>query len=244
MGANRMNLPLVMLVTGLLLAATGPGIADGLGVDLGGISVDIGTSSGLSVDVGVGSAVSASAAVGGSGVGADVDVGPSGSVASVGASVGSDGVGAAATVGGGSVAAVNVGVGGTGVNVGVSVGGSGATGNPGAGPGGTPNTPGGVIIPAASEVRAAQRRGCQGSGNSAVYNDYLVFDSAGMAVGLVKSASVGSDLRIHTVTISTLDSFASPAKCLQISDRKVKVGSGALQLSHSGNSIHRTLAQR
>lgn len=232
-----------------VVAWSGPGFAGGLGLDLGGISVDIGTSSGLSVDVGVGSAASATASVGASGVGAGATVGPSGSVASVGATVGSGGVGADVSVGpSGSVASVGAGVGGGGVNLGVTVGGSSGSGtpsNPGPGNGGSaPGKPGGVIIPAASEVRAAQRRTCLGSGNSAVYNGYLVFDSAGLAVGLVKSANVGSDLRVHDITIATLDSFASPQKCLQISDQRARVGNGAIQLSHSGNAIHRTLAKR
>ena len=165
------------------------------------------------------------------GVEASVGVG---STANAGASIGSSGVNANVDVGQqGSLASVDVGVGST---VGVVPGTPPGTVPPGA-------TPVGVVIPGASEVRMAKRRNCPANGNSSVYNDYIAFASNGVAVGVVKSATVGSDMRIHRLTISTLDSF-SPAKCLTLSDNGISVGAAALKLSYNGNQLYNTLASR
>jgi hypothetical protein len=220
---TSIGLALTLLVTGGGQTAA---FAEGLSLGLGGVSVGVNSSSGLSVGVGVGSAASVGASVGSGGIDADVGVGPGGSVASVGASVGATtGATVGATVG-------------PGVSVGVGVGTSPTTG-PVASPG---TQPPGVVIPKTNEVRAALRRSCSGNGNSTVYNGYIVFAANGVPVGVARSASVGSDLRIHEVTFATLDSFAKPARCLTVSGGKISVGAAAIQLSYSGNDLHRTLA--
>ncbi|NNU81932.1 hypothetical protein HMH01_15955 [Halovulum dunhuangense] len=114
--------------------------AAAIGIDIGGISVDVSTDDGLGVDASIGgdSGVNASANVGGSGGLADVD-------ASVG---GSDGLNADVNVGGsGGLADADVGIGGGGTGGGGG-GGGGGTGGGGmaGGGGGMPGTggPGGM----------------------------------------------------------------------------------------------------
>ena len=215
-------LPPLGLACSLVLSAgvSGQAMADGLSLGLGGVSVGVSTSNGVEASVGVGSTANAGASIGSSGVNANVDVGQQGSLASVDVGVGST-VGVNATVGS---------------TVGVVPGTPPGTVPPGA-------TPVGVVIPGASEVRMAKRRNCPANGNSSVYNDYIAFASNGVAVGVVKSATVGSDMRIHRLTISTLDSF-SPAKCLTLSDNGISVGAAALKLSYNGNQLYNTLASR
>lgn len=216
-------LPPLGLACSLVLSAgvSGQAMADGLSLGLGGVSVGLSTSNGIEANVGVGSVANVGASVGSGGVNANVDVGKQGSLAAVGVGVG-NGVGVNATVGS------TVGVGGT----------TGVT--PGTPPG---TTPVGVVIPRTNEVRMAKGRSCPANGNSSVYNDYIAFASNGVPVGVVKSATVGSDMRIHRLTISTLDSF-SPAKCLTISDNGISVGAAALKLSYNGNQLYNALASR
>lgn len=221
-------LPPLGLACSLVLSAgvSGQAMADGLSLGLGGVSVGLSTSNGIEANVGVGSVANVGASVGSGGVNANVDVGKQGSLASVDVGVG-NGVGVNATVGS------TVGVG---VTTGVT---------PGTPPGTVPpgTTPVGVVIPRTNEVRMAKGRSCPANGNSSVYNDYIAFASNGVPVGVVKSATVGSDMRIHRLTISTLDSF-SPAKCLTISDTGISVGAAALKLSYNGNQLYNTLASR
>ncbi|MDO9640881.1 MAG: hypothetical protein Q7J44_20305 [Pseudotabrizicola sp.] len=203
-------LPPLGLACSLVLTAgvSGPALADGLSLGIGGVSVGLSTSNGIEANVGVGSLADVDASIGSGGVNANVGVGTQGSLASVG----------------------------VGVTTGVA---------PGTPPGTVPpgTTPVGVVIPGASEVRTAKARSCPAGGNSSVYNDYIAFASNGVAVGVVKSATVGSDMRIHRLTLSTLDSF-SPAKCLTLSDNGITVGAAALKLSYNGNQLHNTLAAR
>lgn len=200
------------LAVAAILTATTTGIAAALDIGVGDISVSVGTESGLDVGIGIGDT-------------------------SVGASVGAGGVSTSVGLGG---AGVSVGLGGSGVAAAVDLG----QGKIGTTTPGTllPALLAGPRTPNGAEVRAASRVNCGAAGNSSVYTDYIVFDSTGSPVGVVKSAMVGPSLAIDSFTFSTLASFASPPRCVTVADRQLVAGSGALRLSYSGNAIHRAIA--
>lgn len=218
---------------GLSALSIGIGGDDGIGVDIGrdeggglGVGVGIGGDDGVGVDVGVG---------GGNGVGVDVGVG------------GDSGVGVGVGVGGGSGIGADVNVGDA-VDVGVQVGGSTSgtdTGTNPTDPGTTPATNVTVAsMPGHAEVAKAKRLACRNDGNSEVYADYLVFDRHGQPVGVVASAWVGPDLKIDSLRFATLESFASPAKCLTVKATGARIGQGAIGLPYAGNDLQKAIALR
>ena len=220
------------LASMIILPMTAPGVSalsigiggdNGIGVDIGGgdggglgVGVGIGGDDGVGVDVGVG---------GGSGVGVGVGVGVGGG----------SGIGAGVTVG-------------DAVDVGVSIGGSTPGTTPGTNPGASPSNPTTNVVaasmPGRAEVAKAKRLVCRNDGNSEVYADYLVFDRHGRPVGVVASAWVGPDLKIDTLRFATLDSFASPAKCLTVKATGARIGQGAIGLPHAGNDLQKAIAMR
>lgn len=232
--ASMFTLP--MMAPSVSALSIGIGGDNGIGVDIGGgddgglgVGVGIGGDDGVGVDVGVG---------GGNGVGVDVGVG------------GDSGVGVGVGIGGGNGIGAGVNVGDA-VDVGVSIGGSTPGTNPGTNPGnpGTnPSTPGVNVtvasMPGRAEVAKAKRLVCRNDGNSEVYADYLVFDRNGQPVGVVASAWVGPDLKIDTLRFATLDSFASPAKCLTVKAAGARIGQGAIGLPHAGNDLQKAIALR
>jgi hypothetical protein len=148
---------------------------------------------------------------------------------------------------------IDVGVGvGSSAGVGASVGPAGVSVSigPGTDPAGPPSNPSRnpssppASGPSRDEVLAASRRECVGTGNSTVYDNYIVYDRTGLAVGVVKSANVGADLQVQRFTLSTLTSFAKPAECLTLSDRNMQIGAGAMRLSLSGNVLLRAIASK
>ncbi|MDP3338951.1 hypothetical protein [Frigidibacter sp.] len=190
------------------------------------LSLGIGGDDGIGVDIGGGD---------GGGLGVDVGIG------------GDDGVGVGVGVGGGSGIGAGVSVGGA-VDVGVSIGGSTPGTDPGTNPGTNPSNPSTNVaaasMPGRAEVAKAKRLVCRNDGNSEVYADYLVFDRHGRPVGVVASAWVGPDLKIDTLRFATLDSFASPAKCLTVKAAGARIGQGAIGLPHAGNDLQKAIALR
>lgn len=215
-----MSSNVIRIVFGSLLAL--PTTAPALSA----LSLGIGGDDGISVDIGGGS---------GGGLGASVGIG------------GDDGIGADVGIGGGNGIGADVSVGDA-VDVGVSIGGSGTTANPGSpgtGSGGTASgTASAASMPSRAEVAKAKRLACRNDGNSEVYADYLVFDRGGRPVGVVTSAWVGPDLKIDRLRFATLDSFASPAKCLTVSAEGAQVGQGAIGLPYAGNDLQKAIARR
>lgn len=190
------------------------------------LSIGIGGDDGIGVDIGRGDD-------GGLGVGVDVG--------------GDDGIGVDVGVGGGNGVGAGVSVGDA-VDADVSIGGRPSGASPGT-PGGTPGTgPSATVssasMPGRAEVAKARRLVCRNDGNSEVYADYLVFDRSGRPVGVVASAWVGPDLKIDRLRFATLDSFASPAKCLTVSGDGARVGQGAIGLPYAGNDLQKAIARR
>jgi hypothetical protein len=223
----------------------------GIGVsagDLGGVSVGV-SDGGLGVGVGVGGSDGASVGVGvGGGTGAGVDVG-----------VGGDGgVSVGVGVGGGNGVGVDVGVGDIGVGVGVNpddgisvdvgTGGTGTTNptSPGEPSTEDPTTDGtasaGVTIPSGREVRRAARVTCTNDGNSDLYDGFIVFDRGGRAVGVTHAAWIASDLKLKKLKFATMESFMRPAKCLTVSAEAATIGTGAIRLPQTGNSLLKAIA--
>jgi hypothetical protein len=181
-----------------------PMFAGPLSDGLGGLGGRLGLGGGgLNASANVGG-VSASASIGG------------GSVANGSVSVGNS-VSGSATVGGtGNVAAANVNVGGTAAAA--CVGKCGTTTTP-VTPG-TP-TPNSVAISTASAAPPVvpKRLPCAAkTGNTTALNGYQLIDKSGRSVGIVHSATLGSDMAIHQVAIQSYSKT-----CVSLSGNSFKV---------------------
>jgi len=55
---------------------------------------------------------------------------------------------------------------------------------------------------------------------------------------------VGPDLKIGTLRFATLDSLASPAKCLTVKAAAARIVQGAIGLPHAGNDLQKAIAMR
>lgn len=166
------------------------GLGGGLGLGGGGLSA--------SANVG---GVSASASIGG------------GSVANGSVSVG-DSVSGSATVGGtGNVAAASVNVGGTAATA--CVGTCGTTTTPG-----TP-APNSVAVSTTSAAPPVvpKRLPCAAkTGNTTALNGYQLMDKSGRSVGIVHSATLGSDMTIQQIAIQSYSK-----SCVSLNGNSFKV---------------------